>query len=405
MFILTTVNVSVGDRGLMTLERALLVALLCLLALLSLAQEHVQSDQDETVRIEITGNQAITSCLELMPDGRTLLVGTTQDHPVYMMDTRDWNVLRTIDVDGYYAGPEVKASAKGTYMMLRQRFYVDWKVNKDRLVRHEVVDLASGRTVLTIPEAHDAQISPDERFIYSLEGEHVTVRSLPDGQEVGRINVPLTRAALAISPDGNLIAVSHRPTQPQLEAVPSIRNDKRGLKPALKYREMVSVYRTVDGGLAGTIPDVYDVIYDMTFTAAGDRLLIYAIPHSKLNAGANGQMVGAVRQGIVNMVEMPSMTPMRTGFLSLMNEPQVEPNTQGDRIALGSLDNTINGRKVYVYDMATGEFTLDLDMNTRWRTDLREKEYHDGGVPYHFLADGRTLVVGSGAYLRLIRTP
>ena len=99
------------------------------------------------------------------------------------------------------------------------------------------------------------------------------------------------------------------------------------------------------------------------------------------------------------------MTPMRTGFLSLMNEPQVEPNLQGDRIALASVDGTINGRKVYVYDMATGEFTLDLDMNTRWRTDIREKEYHDGGVPYHFLADGRTLVVGSGTWLRKIITP
>ena len=388
-----------------TTEHWLLLALLCLLALLGEAQEHAQHDQDETERIEIPGNQAITSCLELMPDGHTLLVGTTQDHPVYVMDTRDWSVLRTIDVDGYYAGPELKASAKGSYIMLRQRFYIDWKVNKDRLVRHEVVDFATGRTVLTVAQAHDAQISPDERFIYSLEGEHVTVRTLPDGQEVRRINVPLTRAALAVSPDGELMAVSHRPTQPQLETVPSIRNDRRGLKPALKYREMVSIFNTADGGLVGTIPEVYDVIYDMTFTSTGDRLLIYAIPHSKLNPGANGQMLGAVRQGIVNMVEMPAMAPMRTGFLSLMNEPQVEPNLQGDRLALASVDGTINGRKVYVYDMATGDFTLDLDMNMRWRRDIQEKEYHDGGVPYHFLADGRTIVVGSGAWLRKITTP
>ncbi|MBK6832150.1 MAG: hypothetical protein IPG92_16095 [Flavobacteriales bacterium] len=405
MFILTTVNVSVSKRSWMTLERALLLAVTCLLALLGLAQEHTQVDQDEAERIEITGNQAITSCLELMPDGHTLLIGTTQDHPIHVMDTRNWQVLRTIDVDGYYAGPEVKASPGGTYLMLRQRFYIDWKVNKDRLVKHEVIDFASGKTMLTIPEAHDAAIAPDDKHIYSLEGEHVTIRSLPGGEETGRIPVPLARAALAVSPDGGSIAVSHRPTQPQLETVPSIRNDKRGLKPALKYREMVSIYSTITGKLIGTIPEVYDVIYDMTFTAAGERLLIYAIPHLKLNPGVNGQMVGAVRQGIVNMVEMPAMTPMRTGFLSLMNEPQVEPNLQGDRIALASVDGTINGRKVYVYDMATGEFTLDLDMNTRWRTDIREKEYHDGGVPYHFLADGRTLVVGSGTWLRKIITP
>lgn len=399
------VTVAVHIRTWISWERMFCVAILSILAVFALAQEHAQAHQDEAERIAITGNQAITSCLELMPDGLTLLVGTTQDHPVYVMDTRDWKVLRTIDVAGYYAGPEVKASAKGTYIMLRQRFYIDWKVNKDRLVKHEVVDFATGRTVLTIAAAHDAQISPDERFIYSLEGEHVTVRTLPDGQEIRRINVPLTRAALAVSPDGNLIAVSHRPTQPQLETVPSMRSDKRGLKPALKYREMVSIYNTSDGKLVGTIPEVYDVIYDMTFTTTGDRLLIYAIPHQKLNPGTTGVMTGAFRQGVVGMVEMPAMTPMRTGFLSLMNEPQVEPNLQGDRIALASLDRTFHGRKLYVYDMATGEFTLDLDMDMRWRDDVQAKEYHDGGVPYHFLADGRTLVVGSGAWLRKITTP
>jgi hypothetical protein len=102
---------------------------------------------------------------------------------------------------------------------------------------------------------------------------------------------------------------------------------------------------------------------------------------------------------------MPAMQPVRTGFLSLMNEPQVEPNPQGDRLALPSLDGTRNGRKLYVYDMSNGEFKLDLDMDTRWGLDLKQGEYHDGGVPFHFLPDGRTVVVGSGTYLRLVTTP
>lgn len=383
-----------------TWERVLLCALLCLLALLANAQDHVQSDQDETERIAIEGNQAITSWLELMPDGRTLLVATTQDHPVYVMDTRDWKVLRTIDVDGYYAGPEVKASAKGTYLMLRQRFYIDWRANKDREVRHQVLDFTSGRELVTIEKAHDAAMAPDERTLYALEGDGISMRSLPDGASMGRIAVPDARAALALSADGRLIAVSHRPTAEQLELVPSMRADRKAVKPAMKFREMVSVYDVSTGTLVGTVPEIYDHVYDMEVTADGSRLLIYAIAHTRISGGSDVRP-----EGVVNMVELPSLVPLRTGFLSLMKEPQVEMNLQGDRIALGSVDNTFNGRKVYVYDTATGEFTLDLDMNTRWRVDLKEKEYHDGGVPYHFLADGRTLVVGSGTWLRLVKTP
>lgn len=400
MFILTTVNVSFIIRSQHAPERLLLLALLCLFTLLATAQEHTQVDQDETERIEITGNQAITSCLELMPDGHTLIIGTTQDHPLYVMDTRDWKVQRTIDVDGYYAGPEVKASAGGTYLMLRQRFYIDLRANQDREVRHQVLDFATGRELVTIEKAHDAAVSPDERILYTMEGDGIVVRALPSGAVSGRIAVPNSRAAMAISRDGRLIAVSHRPTAEQLDRVPSMRADKKAIKPAMKFREMVSVYDATTGALVGTVPEIYDHIYDMEVTADGGRLLIYAIAHTRI-AGATD-----VRpEGVVNMVEFPSLTPLRVGFLSLMKEPQLEANAQGDRIALASTDGTINGRKVYVYDIATGEFTLDLYMNTRWRTDIKEKEYHDGSVPYHFLADGRTIVLGSGSWLRKITTP
>lgn len=378
-------------------ERALALAVASLLVLLACAQEHVQSHQDRTERIAIAGNEAMSSCLELMPDGRTLLVATTQDHPIYVMDVTDWSVQRTIEVNGFYAGPEVKASRTGNYLLLRQKFYIDYRANQDRAVRYEVLDFATGKELVTVDKAHDAAISADEQHLYTLDGEQITLRKLPSGEVTGRIAVPFARNSMAASPDGRWIAVTHRPTVPQLETVPSIRNDKKALKPAQRFREMVSVYDALSGKLVGTVPEIYDRVYTMAFNEQGDRLLVYSVAHTRVEA--NG-----TPEGVVCMVEMPTMVPLRTGFLSLMNDPQLEPNAQGDRIALASTEG-FNKRKMYVYDMHTGEFTLDLDLDQRWGRDLANKEQHDGRVPYHFLADGRTLVFGSGAWLRLITTP
>jgi hypothetical protein len=250
---------------------------------------------------------------------------------------------------------------------------------------------------VTVDKVHDAALSADEQLLYTLEGEQITVRALPSGDETGRIPVPLGRNSMAVSTDGRWIAVTHRPTLPQLETVPSMRNDKKALKPAMKFREMVSLYDAVTGKLVGTVPEIYDRVYTMAFSEQGDRLLVYSVAHTRIEATG-------MPEGVVSMVEMPTMVPLRTGFLSLMNDPQLEPNPQGDRIALASSEG-FNKRKMYVYDMHTGAFTLDLDLDQRWGRDLANLEHHDGRVPYHFLADGRTLVFGSGAWLRMITTP
>lgn len=396
-------NVPSLQRPWITWERVLVIALASLLALLAQAQDPAQAHQDELEKITVGDNAATVASLELMPDGNTLLVSAAKDQPIRVVNVADWKVTRSIAVHDYPGGPDVKTSARGTYLLLRKRYVADWNVNRDQTVRYEVLEFASGRTLFAIANAHDVRFAPDEKSLYALEGENVTVRSLPDGNEVGRIVVPLTRSSLAISPDGKLIAVSHRPTQPQLETVPSMRNDKRAMKPALKFREMVSVYNTADGKLVGTIAEIYDVIYTMAFTPAGDRLLIYSIPDTRFNQG-NVAVSAPTRQGIVNTVAMPAMEPLRTGFMSAMNEPQLELNAAADRLALASTEG-FNKRKLYVYDTATGEFTLDLDMDQKWFRDIGQDEAHDGTLPYHFLPDGRTLIVGSGFFLRKVTTP
>ncbi len=380
-------------------ERMCCVALLCILAAFALAQDAAQSHQDRTEKIAVGGNSTMITCLELMPDGHTLVVATRRDEPMHLVDTRDWSVVRTLPVNGFPAGPNVEASARGSYLLLHERSYLDPRANQERRTRHQLVRATDGGDVITVSGAYDVALSPDEQRLYCLDEDHVSVLSVPGGAEVQRIAVSQAGTSLAVSPDGATLVVSHRPTAQQLATVPSVRNDKKALKSSLKFREMLSAYRTADGSLVGSVPEIYDRIHKVAFHPNGQVLLVYATSDPRMTGA-----VGAAMRGVVNLVEMPARTPLRTGFLSLMTDAHLEPNTAADRIALASTEG-FNKRKLYVYDMATGDFTLDLDLDQRWGRDRELEEKHDGHVPYHFLADGRTLVFGSGIWLRTITTP
>ena len=48
--------------------------------------------------------------------------------------------------------------------------------------------------------------------------------------------------------------MSHRTTEELLATVPSVRDDKKAMKSALKFRQMVSFYHAADGSLLATVP-------------------------------------------------------------------------------------------------------------------------------------------------------
>ena len=385
---LTTMNVSVTKRSIITPERLFVVAVLALLTLLGVAQDHL-THQSQLRRVLLDRDGAMATSLELMPDGHTLVQAVVQGQPINFIDTATWTITRRIDITGFYAGPEVKCSRDGRFLHLRQQFYIDWSTNKDRAVEQRVIDATTGSVVLQIDAAHDGAWGKDAQFA-TLSGGEVTFWELPAGKAAKVIRIEGATNSIAISPNGTLIAVSHHPTEQLLGTVPSMRSDKKAVKPALKYREMISLYSLPDGNLLRTIPEIYDVVYDLEFTEQGDRLLVYSAPHSKMQVSTAG------RQGYVNQIAIPSGEPLRAGFVSLMNEPSMEVSYDGKLMALASADH--GKRRILIHRLEDGEVLHLIDLDARFGEMMRSGEGHDGSVSQHWLPDGR-LVIALGKHL------
>jgi Tol biopolymer transport system component len=213
--------------------------------------------------------------------------------------------------------------------------------------------------------------------------------------------------AVALSPDGRTLAVSHRPTEEQLTLVPSFRNDKKALKAALKYRQMVSLYDAGTGELKRTVPEAYDIIRAMGYTADGARLLVYSSQDTRAGtapmAGGNQWNLSLVdRPGYVQQVDGATGEPLRAGFQSLMNEPFLAVSPDGRTLALSSTEGR-NKRKLTLYDTDSGETLELIDLEQKHRYDTGEQELHDGRLAYGWLPDGR-LLIGLGGDLG-IHTP
>jgi Tol biopolymer transport system component len=189
------------------------------------------------------------------------------------------------------------------------------------------------------------------------------------------------------------VVVSHRTTEALLANVPSVRSDKKALKPALKYRQMVTFYSTVDGGLLGSVPEVYDIIRALAFSTDGTRLLVYSSTDPRAQGAGAGALSfnGAARPGRVEQVDARDRTPLRAAFWSRMNEPFLSISPDGSAIALSSTGGK-NQRQLTLYDFASADTQVMIDLAQKHKYDVAEGEEHDGRLAYSWLSDGRMIL-------------
>jgi len=234
----------------------------------------------------------------------------------------------------------------------------DYSPNKDREVDFEIVDAENGKIVQKINRAHSVKIANSEKFYVVLSGDKVDFHELPSGKKIKTLNVDRATNAVAISPDRKQVAVSHRPTLEQVKNSPTIRNDKKAkkaIKPALKYREMVSIYNAETLKLEKTVNELYDIIYRLQFSADGSKLYNYSIPHTKMQTSTAG------RQGYIYSVDMPSGTPSRTAYMTLApyepdfkeyKDKEIFVVVSNDKFAEVVLYNLNNGRPLVKFNLA-----------------------------------------------------
>jgi hypothetical protein len=355
--------------------RALAVALLGLAVLLAKAQV---LNEDDLRKIALPGNTTPLVGLECLPDGHTVWALCEKGDRILVVDTTSWSITRTIVLSGFGRGAEMSASADGRHVLLKETPPFG-DPNKPKETHVVVLDAGTGAVVTDIPSAMDACLVPGEDAVAILSGEVITI--MPFSGAARSFNVPGAAFAIAADPRSRSIAVGMHPDADLLGQVPSMRNDKKALKTALKFRQLVAVHSLDGGNRLHIVPEVYDLVQGLRFTRDG-RLLVYSVADTRSGMAAGGH---------VDQVDAAAWEPLRASFMTWTVRPSLAIAPDGTLLALSSVEGR-NKRKLSLYDLATGDTRLMIDLEQKHRYDKAEGEEHDERLGYAWLKDGRLLI-------------
>jgi len=279
--------------------------------------------------------------------------------------------------------------------LLQQTFYIDYKPNKDREVDFEIVNSSTGKIVKKFNNVHDVKVAANEKFCIVLNHHEINFYALPSGNKIKGLKVNEATNSLAISPDGKYIAISHHPTIEQVKNAPTIRNDKKAkkaIKPAFKYRQMVSLYDANTLKKVKTINELYDIIYRLQFSNDGHQLFCFSIPHTKMQTSTAG------RQGYIYTIKMPLGKPQRTAFVSLAAyEPDFIENETKTLFGVVSFDIA---PQINIHDYKTGKMLYRFDTRQRLWEGIKKGMYGDSRASFVFLPDTSILLITGNQTIR-----
>lgn len=326
--------------------------------------------------------------LALDPDQKTLAVTSHQSFPLYLYNLDTKQVEQQFDVGNWYAGSRARFSKNGKYLMLQQLFYLDYAPNKDREVNFEVMDVATGKSMLNFGDYHDAKITPDEKYLVTLSGgDKVAIHEIETRKELRSFTVPDATNSLAVSADQKYIAVAHKTYMNDLKNNPAYKNNKKNQPILEKYKQQVSVYDFNTFEKLYTIDTFYDLIYLLDYTDDGNYLFIYSIPHTKLQ-GPNG------RKSYVEVANARTGEPLRNSFGSLSTyEPDFKLSHNNKYFGIISMNK--QWPELEIYDFQTNALLKRFDLSHRLFEKADEGEFPtDGRSSFVFLpGDEEVLIV------------
>lgn len=378
------------------LKRHALTALLILAFLALGALAVVGQDEGAVFRtIRVGGQETLSgylvSWLDTSPDGSTVSVSATQGFPFRSFPVDKPEETTEIDVGNWYAGSRARYSTSGRYMVLQQLFYLDYAPNKDRPIKYEVIDLAAGKAVGAFDELFAAALTPDESTVLTLDKEGVHFVDLRSGKQNDARRIERTGNAIAVSSDGKRFAVAHRPTKSEVEALPTVRNDKDAIKHGVKQGQIVVVYDMATLKPIHTLPELFDKVFRLECSADGKDLWIHAKPHTRKGGNPNPN------QSYVEVADAVSGEMRRTSFPSLATfEPDFRTSPDGALFAIGSTGGKF--QEVHIYDRNSGSMLHRFVVSWRLWQNLDKGEFAsgDGRLSFTFLPDNKRMLLTSG---------
>ncbi len=341
-------------------------------------------------KIQVGDAKNILAWVTLAPDNKTIAISSTQSFPLYIYNWENKQVEKQYDVGNWYAGSRASYSKSGNYVLLQQLFYLDYAPNKDREVNFEVFNANTGESMLNFGDYQDAKITPDDQYLVTLNGGvRVAIHEIATRREIRSFSVPQAANALAVSADGKLIAISHKTYMEDLLKNPIYVNNKKNRPIYEKYKQQVSVYDFETEKKLFTIDAFYDLIYRMEYTNDGNYLLIYSIPHVKLQ-GPNG------KKSYVEVVSAKTGTPLRQSFGSLANyEPDFKMSHSQKYLGITSMGTRFP--ELHIYNFETNEMVKRFELSYRLFEKTDEGEFPgDGRVSFIFLPGDEEVVMTFG---------
>ena len=352
-------------------------------------------DDGQVYRVLKVGGQEtlsgyLTCWLDLAPDNTTVGLSSTQGFPYRSFPIDGEASVQEMDIGNWYAGSRARFSQSGRFLLLQQLFYIDYAPNKDRPIKYEVVDRTSGKAVATFDDLYAAALTPDETTVVTLGKDGLHLYDLASGKRADG-GLERTGNAVAVSGDGRFIAVAHRPTKEELEALSSLRNDKDALKNALKVGQLITIHDRSTLKPVATLDELFDKVFRLEYSPDGKDLWIHAKPHTRKGGNPNAD------QSYVSVADAQTHTMRRTSFPSLaLFEPDFRISPDGTLFAIGSQQGRF--MEVHLYDRATGAMKDRFVLSYRLFEKMATKgEFpSDGRLSFVFLPDGRRMLMTFG---------
>ncbi len=344
-------------------------------------------------RINIGGVQHFVSGLALSPDSETLAIAGVQSYPLYLFDWKNQVVLKQFDVGNWYAGSAIEYSSNGKYLLLGRLKYADFAPNKDREVDFEIINASSGEFVKRFDAHHSVKISSDEKYAITLSEDVVSFINLVTAKNEKSFTVVEATNSVAISPDGMLIAVSHKLYEEDAKNITQLQRDKKSLKNALKYKQQISVFDANTFKKLYTFNELYDIVYKLSFSNDGNNLFCLSIPHQKIQNTVNA------RQMYINVIDMTTGEPKRRGYTSnAAYEPDFKLSYDGKLFGVVSRSNRF--LELHIYDFETGKMLYRFQQSFR----LFEKNDDqimgmDSRISFVFLPDNESVLMTQGNHI------
>jgi hypothetical protein len=330
------------------------------------------------------------SSIVIAPGTTTAAIGTGQG-PLYLWDFSTQEFIKTIDIDGFYAGPRLSFTNDGNYLLMQQQFYVDFAPNKDRPIRIDILDINTGKVIFSRGSVFAAQLLSDSKSVVVLEGDHVSTYDFVNGNKTISHKVEGAMFSMAINPDRTIIAISHKTSEADLDALPFYKNDKKARKHALKRTHVVVLYDYNTFEKIATAGEIFDLVFKAEFTADGKELLVYTIPHSKAGVRPGGLL------GFITKIDGKTGEIKRASFMSRLPEPDFKLKNDQAILGVSSIESRTRGiPQVILYDYNTGSLINKFDLETRLLETMT-----DGRLSFEFLPNSNNLLIGYGDKIAL----